>query len=59
VEQPAQGAVSLKRQALFIKAVRHVLANTEDVGHRFADQARAMHYGVAELRSIRSQPTPH
>lgn len=42
-------------QAEFLKALRHVLANTEDVGQRFADEARAMHYGDAEQRNIRGQ----
>jgi hypothetical protein len=42
-------------QAAFLTALRHVLANTEDVGQRFADEARAMHYGDAEQRSIRGQ----
>ena len=42
-------------QAEFLKALRHVLANTEDVGERFADEARAMHYGDAEQRNIRGQ----
>lgn len=42
-------------QAEFLRALRHVLANTEDVGGRFADEARAMHYGDAEQRSIRGQ----
>lgn len=42
-------------QAKFLKALREVMANTEDVGKRFADEARAMHYGDAEQRSIRGQ----
>ena len=42
-------------QAAFLKALRQVLDNTEDVGERFADQARAMHYGDAEHRNIRGQ----
>ncbi|MDP1739824.1 DUF1178 family protein [Polaromonas sp.] len=42
-------------QAEFLKALRHVLAHTEDVGERFADEARAMHYGDAEHRNIRGQ----
>ncbi|MES2686463.1 MAG: DUF1178 family protein [Pseudomonadota bacterium] len=41
--------------AEFLKALREVMANTEDVGERFADEARAMHYGDAEQRSIRGQ----
>jgi hypothetical protein len=46
-----------EQQARFFKALRQVIANTEDVGDRFADQARAMHYGDAEQRSIRGQTT--
>ncbi len=42
-------------QSEFLKALRHVLANTEDVGERFANEARAMHYGDAEHRNIRGQ----
>lgn len=42
-------------QAAFLKALRHVVSNTEDVGQRFADEARRMHYGEAEARSIRGQ----
>jgi len=43
------------QQAAFLRALRHVLANTEDVGTRFADEARRMHYGEQEARSIRGQ----
>ena len=42
-------------QAAFLRALRQVLAHTEDVGERFADEARRMHYGEAEARSIRGQ----
>ena len=41
--------------AAFLKALRHVLANTEDVGERFAEEARRMHYGEMEARNIRGQ----
>ncbi|OYY90362.1 MAG: hypothetical protein B7Y42_13690 [Polaromonas sp. 28-63-22] len=34
---------------------RNLLANTEDVGRRFAAEARGMHYGDIETRSIRGQ----
>jgi hypothetical protein len=57
VEESAQSTPSLEQQAAFLNAVRHVLANTEDVGDKFANQARAMHYGDAEPRSIRGQAT--
>lgn len=33
--------------------MRHVLANTEDVGERFAEEARRMHYKEAPERGIR------
>src|SRR6187431_1293741 len=42
-------------QALWLKTVRHVLANTEDVGERFADEARRIHYGETAERGIRGQ----
>jgi hypothetical protein len=42
-------------QAALLKMVRHVVANTEDVGQKFADEARKMHYGDAERRNIRGQ----
>ena len=45
-------------QADFLKALRHLVANTEDVGRRFADEARRMHYGDIEPRSIRGQASP-
>ena len=37
---------------------RHVLANTEDVGGRFAEEVRKIHDGEAEQRSIRGETTP-
>ena len=45
-------------QAALLKMVRHVVANTEDVGQKFADEARKMHYGDAEHRNIRGQASP-
>jgi hypothetical protein len=47
------GEVAL--QARWMQMVRHVLANTEDVGQRFADEARRIHYGETAERSIRGQ----
>ena len=35
--------------------MQHVLANTEDVGQRFAEEARRIHYGETEQRGIRGQ----
>jgi len=42
-------------QAAFLIALRNVMATTEDVGERFADEARSMHYGDTKARSIRGQ----
>ena len=45
-------------EAMWMKAVRHVLENTEDVGERFAEEARRIHYGEVEGRGIRGRATP-
>ncbi|MCW5660188.1 MAG: DUF1178 family protein [Burkholderiaceae bacterium] len=45
-------------QALWLKTVRHVLAHTEDVGERFAEEARRIHYGETPQRGIRGQVNP-
>jgi hypothetical protein len=42
-------------QARWLRAVREVIANTEDVGERFAEEARRIHYGEAEQRGIRGR----
>jgi hypothetical protein len=42
-------------QAEWLKMVRHVMANTEDVGERFAEEARRIHYGEVGERAIRGQ----
>jgi hypothetical protein len=42
-------------QAAWMKMVRHVMANTDDVGERFAEEARRIHYGETEERGIRGQ----
>jgi hypothetical protein len=58
VAQPAAneaGAASPAEQAAFLNALRDVMANTEDVGKRFAEEARRMHYGDTEARNIRGQ----
>jgi hypothetical protein len=45
-------------QAKWLQMVRQVMANTEDVGERFAEEARRIHYGETEERSIRGQASP-
>ena len=54
--QPSAAPVTL--QSLYIKAVKQVLAQTEDVGDRFAEEARRMHYDEAPERGIRGSASP-
>ncbi len=54
----AAAAASVEMQAAWMQAVRQVLATTEDVGDRFVDEARDMHYGRTDPRGIRGQATP-
>lgn len=42
-------------QAAWLGMARRILANTEDVGERFAEEARRIHYGETEHRGIRGQ----
>lgn len=44
-------------QAAWMKMVRHVMANTEDVGSQFAEEARKIHYGERKERNIRGEAT--
>ncbi len=43
--------------AAWLAMARKVVANTTDVGERFADEARKMHYGEIEERGIRGKTT--
>ena len=54
----APEAPSADRQALWLAAVRKLMAQTEDVGPRFAEEARRIHYGESPHRGIRGQATP-
>lgn len=45
-------------QAAWLAAVRQLLAQTEDVGTRFAEEARRIHYGETPERAIRGAATP-
>ncbi len=57
---PSTQAVATRpdMQAAWIHAVRELVARTEDVGPRFAEEARRIHYGETEQRPIRGQATP-
>lgn len=54
---PEAAATMALMQEAWMRAVRHVMAHTEDVGPRFAEEARRIHYGEAEERGIRGQTT--
>lgn len=44
--------------AAWMEIARRIVAHTDDVGERFATEARRMHYGDAEERAIRGKTTP-
>jgi hypothetical protein len=52
----AMGASQL--QAMWLKAMREVVARTEDVGEQFAEVARQIHHGQAPERGIRGRTSP-
>ena len=58
-KEPGQEVMSAPQdpamQAAWLKMVRHVMANTEDVGEKFAEEARRIHYGESEERGIRGK----
>jgi len=51
----ADAASPAQAQAAWLHMVRHVLAHTVDVGDKFAEEARKIHYGEAQERQIRGQ----
>ena len=50
---PTQEAAA--QHGRWLRAVRELMAATEDVGERFADEARKIHYGEVKERGIRGQ----
>jgi len=56
VEAPREGAgTAVTLQSQWLRAVRHVMNSTEDVGERFPEEARRIHYGEVEERGIRGR----
>ncbi|CAG4907878.1 DUF1178 family protein [Paraburkholderia gardini] len=51
-------ANAVEWQAHAMRALREVLEKTENVGDRFAEEARRIHYNEAPARSIRGLTTP-
>jgi hypothetical protein len=56
-KQEVMSAPNAQLQAAWMQLVKQVMANTEDVGERFAEEARKIHYGETEDRGIRGQAT--
>ncbi|SAK62409.1 hypothetical protein AWB79_02863 [Caballeronia hypogeia] len=59
--QPAQPAAAPKAAALQARALqfmRELIEKTENVGERFAEEARRIHYNEAPARNIRGVTTP-
>ncbi|MAW87882.1 MAG: hypothetical protein CMJ42_15290 [Phyllobacteriaceae bacterium] len=54
-------AVSAEQKAALAKLrelAKAAIANSEDVGDRFVEEARKIHYGEVESRAIRGEATP-
>jgi len=50
--------VAAELQAAWMKVAQAVLSQTEDVGERFSEEARRIHYGEVPERGIRGHATP-
>lgn len=57
-EAPTADTPAPALQAQWVDAMRRVLEQTDDVGERFPEEARRIHYGEIEARGIRGQATP-
>jgi hypothetical protein len=55
LRQDSGSEVTLQSQ--WLRALRHVMSTTEDVGERFPEEARRIHYGEVEERGIRGRAT--
>jgi hypothetical protein len=55
VSSPAVRAEAAQLQAAMLRAMRELAASSEDVGERFAEEARRIHHGESEQRSIRGR----
>lgn len=57
-EPAAPVSIPSDMQLAWLKMVQQVMANTEDVGKQFAEEARKIHYGESKERAIRGQASP-
>lgn len=63
IEQPQQPTVpepgTATTEVTLASVIREILARTEDVGRRFPEEARRIHYEEVAPRPIRGQATAH
>lgn len=57
-KQPVAMPNDAAMQAMLLQMARHIQANSEDVGERFPEEARRIHYQEAPKRSIRGLASP-
>ncbi len=50
-----QASPEVTLQSQWLRAMRRVMNSTEDVGERFPEEARRIHYGEVEERGIRGR----
>ena len=56
---PASAEIArARRQGQWLRTMREVLNRTEDVGERFPEEARRIHYGETKERGIRGLASP-
>jgi hypothetical protein len=55
---PTAPRTEVTLQTQWLRAVRQVMNSTEDVGDRFPEEARRIHYGEVAERGIRGRATP-
>jgi hypothetical protein len=54
-DDPAARVLQARVQGQWLRAARELLQKTEDVGDRFPEEARRIHYGEAQERGIRGR----
>jgi hypothetical protein len=57
IEVVSQPTADASITAAWLELSRRIVANTDDVGERFAEEARRMHYGETAERAIRGKTT--
>ncbi|MDR5732251.1 DUF1178 family protein [Caballeronia sp. LZ025] len=57
-QPPAAASDAAALQARALKFMRELVEKTENVGERFAEEARRIHYNEAPARNIRGVTTP-